>query len=202
MDFKLVEDITLVNQSLEGSSVAFAEIIRRYQRRIASTIRSVIGDMSQSDLADVSQEIFIQVYRALGGFRGESKFSTYITTIALRYCYREAQKRKKRKFLFFSYDAVTDNESNESMKESFAGDLKTDKGIILSENATAVTKALQKLNEEFRTVLVMRIVEEMSVEEVAQVLNISEGTVKSRLSRAKDKMKEILKNDDFEFYDD
>lgn len=103
--------------------------------------------------------------------------------------------------MFFSYDSIDQETDKNSIKESFAGDSLTDKSLILEENTNTVINALQKLPEEFRTVMVFRIVEEMSVEEVAKVLNISEGTVKSRLSRAKDKMKEILKNDSFEFYD-
>lgn len=196
-----ITDIELVNQVLEGNEPAFVELIKRYQKRVISTIKSIIGDVSQQDLEDITQDIFILIFKALKGFRAESLFSTYITTIAMRHCYKVSKNRRRKKFLFFSYDSIDQETDKNSIKESFAGDSLTDKSLILEENTNTVINALQKLPEEFRTVMVFRIVEEMSVEEVAKLLNISEGTVKSRLSRAKDKMKEILKNDSFEFYD-
>src|SRR5205823_751356 len=85
-----VTDEELIRRTLAGEESAFAELVRRYQRRIAVTVRSTVGDISSDDLADIVQDIFLLIYRSLGSFRGEAKFGTYITRIALRHSYRES----------------------------------------------------------------------------------------------------------------
>lgn len=189
-------DDELIRSTLAGEKSAFAELVRRYQRRVAVTIRSVIGDLPGEDAADIAQDIFLLVYKSLGSFRGESQFGTYLTRIALRHCYREAKRRRKRNFLFFSLDAGSDERP---VDERLAGTSRTDRDIIAGERKLEVIDALRKLPEDFRTVLVLRVVEEMPVEEVAESLGISTGTVKSRLHRAKEKMRELLVGLDLEF---
>lgn len=189
-------DDELIRSTLAGEKSAFAELVRRYQRRVAVTIRSVVGDLPGEDAADIAQDIFLLVYKSLGSFRGESQFGTYLTRIALRHCYREAKRRRKRNVLFFSLDAGSDDRP---VDERLAGTSRTDRDIIAGERKLEVIDALRKLPEDFRTVLVLRVVEEMPVEEVAESLGISTGTVKSRLHRAKEKMRELLVGLDLEF---
>jgi RNA polymerase sigma-70 factor (ECF subfamily) len=190
-------DDQLIRGTISGDQSAFAALVRRYERRVAITIRSVIGDLSRDDLADIAQDIFLLVYRSLGSFRGDSQFGTYVTRIALRHCYRESKRRKRRGSLFQSYNIA--ESGDRTPEERFAGDDRTDRGIIAVERQTEVVNALGVLPEEFRTVLVLRVIEEMSVEEVAASLGISTGTVKSRLYRAKEKMRELLTGYDLEF---
>ncbi|MEO5930991.1 MAG: sigma-70 family RNA polymerase sigma factor [Candidatus Kapaibacterium sp.] len=190
-------DEELIQGTLAGNQGAFATLVRRYERRVATTIRSVVGDLSRDDTADIAQDIFLLVYRSLASFRGDSQFGTYVTRIALRHCYRESKRRKKRGFLFLSFDAPSSD--TRTPDERFAGTSTTDRPVIADERKSEVVKALSALPEEFRTVLVLRVIEEMSVEEVATALEISTGTVKSRLFRAKDKMRELLAGCDLEF---
>lgn len=192
-----LSDEDLIKASLAGDQAAFAELVRRYQRRVTVTIRSVIGDLSRDDLADIAQDIFLLVFRSLGSFRGDSQFATYLTRIALRHCYRESKRRKRRGSMFHSYDA--NGADDRTPDERFDGGMRTDRGVIVEERKSDVLRALEQLPEEFRTVLVLRIVEEASVEEVAESLGISTGTVKSRLFRAKDRMRELLAGCDLEF---
>jgi RNA polymerase sigma-70 factor, ECF subfamily len=183
-------DDELIRQTLSGSQGAFAELVRRYQRRVAVTVRSVIGGIDGDDLADTVQDIFLLAYRGLGSFRGESQFATWLTRIALRHCYREAKRQRRRRMLFSPFSR-RDGE-REPAEERLASDARTDRAIVAGERGSAVVEAMGRLPEEFRTVLVLRIVEEMPVEEVAAALGISTGTVKSRLHRAKEKMRELL----------
>ncbi|KXK52548.1 MAG: sigma-70 family RNA polymerase sigma factor [Chlorobi bacterium] len=189
-------DEELIRQTLEGREQSFAELVRRYERRVAVTIKSVVGDIPQDDMGDIAQEIFVLAFRALGSFRGESLFSTWLTRIALRYCYRESKRRKRKGSIFTRFGFGNSDDDREPPEERFAGSSRTDQPIIAQERKTAVMAALKKLPEEFRTVLVLRVVEELSVEEVAEMLGISTGTVKSRLFRAKDKMRELLAGHD------
>lgn len=191
-------DDDFIRRTLEGDQMAFADLVRRYQRRVAATVRSVLGEMSREDLADVTQEIFILVFRALPGFRGDSQFGTYLTRIALRHCYREAKRRRTRRSLFASFDSASPNEESKEARIPSTGGA-TDRPIVAEERRQAVVEALGQLPEEFRTVLVLRIVEEMPVEEVAEALSVSTGTIKSRLFRAKEKMRELLRGEELEF---
>jgi RNA polymerase sigma-70 factor (ECF subfamily) len=191
-----LSDEELIHRTLAGDQGAFAGLVQRYQRRVSVTIRSVLGEISKDDLADIAQDIFLLAYRSLKSFRGDSQFGTYLTRIALRHCYREAKRRRRRGLLFFSFDADANDRPAEERIDSGA---RTDRGIIAEERKSEVIAALERLPEEFRTVLVLRIVEEMSVEEVADALDLSTGTVKSRLYRAKEKMRELLVGEDLEF---
>ena len=189
-----LSDEELIRRTLDGDQGAFAGLVQRYQRRVSVTIRSVVGEISREDLADIAQDIFLLVYRSLNSFRGDSQFGTYLTRIALRHCYREVKRRRRRGGLFFSFDA-----GEHPAEERIDSGSRTDRAIIVEERKEEVLDALAKLPEEFRTVLVLRIVEEMSVEEVADALGVSAGTVKSRLYRAKEKMREMLEGKDLEF---
>lgn len=191
-------DDVLIRRTLEGDQMAFADLVRRYQRRVSATVRSVLGEMSREDLADVVQEIFLLVFRALAGFRGDSQFGTYLTRIALRHCYREGKRRRTRRSIFSSFESPNAGEEPKEARLPATGGA-TDRPMVAAERRDAVNSALERLPEEFRTVLVLRVVEEMPVEEVAAALGVSTGTVKSRLFRAKEKMRELLQGEELEF---
>jgi RNA polymerase sigma-70 factor (ECF subfamily) len=190
-------DAELIRLTLAGNESAFAELVRRHQRRVAITIRSVVGDLPQEDLADIAQDVFLLIYKGLGSFRGEAQFGTWVTRIALRHCYREAKRRRKKRSIFQYFEPQA--EQNETPEQRIADSVKTDASIMAGERHTEVAQALLLLPEEFRTVLVLRVIEEMPVEEVAESLGISTGTVKSRLHRAKEKMRELLAGSELEF---
>lgn len=190
-------DDELIRQTLSGSQSAFAELVRRYQRRVAVTVRSVIGGIEAEDLADTVQDIFVLVYRGLGSFRGDSQFATWLTRIALRHCYREVKRQRRRRQMFNPFTR-RDGE-REPAEERIAGDGRTDGAIVAGERHREVVEAMARLPEEFRIVLALRVVEEMSVEDVAAALGISTGTVKSRLFRAKEKMRELLAGTELAF---
>ncbi len=192
-----ITDEELIRQTVAGGQEAFAELVRRYERRVAVTVRSVLGELSQEDLADAVQEVFLLAFKGLASFRGESQFATWLTRIALRWCYREAKRRRKRRSIF-QYFGFGDEQDRDPPEERLAGTDRTDRPVIADERKDAVRAALEELPEEFRTVLMLRVVEEMPVEEVAEALGISEGTVKSRLYRAKEKMRERLAGGELE----
>ena len=187
-------DEELIRQTLAGDQQAFAALVGRYQRRVAVTIRSVIGDLPREDLADVAQEIFLIVFKALASYRGEARFGTWLTRIALRHCYREAKRRRRRLWLFRPFEH--EDPERESLEDRLISSSRSDDPILSDERRSSLMRAMELLPEEFRTVLVLRIVEEMPVEEVAESLGISTGTVKSRLHRAKEKMRELLASAD------
>jgi RNA polymerase sigma-70 factor, ECF subfamily len=190
-------DAELIRLTLAGNERAFAELVRRYQRRVAVTIRSVVGDLPQEDLADIAQDVFLLIFKGLGSFRGEAQFGTWVTRVTLRHCYREAKRRRKKRSIFQYFEPQADQ--NDAPEQRIPDTVKADASVMAGERQSEVARALLQLQEEFRTVLVLRIVEEMSVEEVAESLGISTGTVKSRLHRAKEKMRELLAGSELEF---
>lgn len=190
-------DQQLITRTLEGDEAAFAALVARHERRVAATIRGVLGTIGDDELADVAQDVFLLIYRSLGSFRGDSLFSTYITRIALRHCYRESKRRRRRAATFFGFARSDDDRT--APEERIGGTARTDRRLLAEERSRAVIDALGALPEEFRTVLTLRIVEEMPVEQVAEALDVSPGTVKSRLHRAKEKMRELLSGHDLDF---
>jgi RNA polymerase sigma-70 factor (ECF subfamily) len=191
-------DDELIRRTLGGDQGAFAELVRRYQRRVAVTVRSVVGEVSRDDLADTVQDIFLLVFRGLGAFRGDAQFGTWLTRSALRHCYREAKRQRRRRLLFSPF-AREGADEREPAEQKVPGALVTDRALIAGETNREIGDAMARLPEEFRTVLVLRIVEEMPVEEVAAALGVSTGTVKSRLFRAKEKMRELLSGSELTF---
>ncbi len=190
-------DEELIRLTLSGDKSAFAGIVRRYERRVAVTIKGVINEATREEIADLAQDVFLLAYRSLSSFRGDAQFGTWVTRIALRHCWRQAKRQRKRKANITSYDAGEDGSAQ--LHERTSGDERTDKMVLAKERQQAVQRALRQLPEEFRTVLVMRSVEELPVEQVAESLEVSPGTVKSRLYRAREKMRDLLQGTGLEF---
>lgn len=180
----------LIQRAVAGDRRAFGELVALNSRMVALTIRGVIPTISREELEDAAQEVFLSAWRGIGSFRMESGFSTWLHTIATRHCWRRAKRTRRKRDLLSSAD------DDDGPTLEVDGGARTDARILRDERAAALERALAELPEEFRMVLLLRVVEEMPVEQVAAILEISEGTVKSRLSRARSKMKELL-GDDF-----
>lgn len=181
-DYIHSDDHDLVRLTLSGDRLAFSEIVRRYENMVARTVKSMLGDTQQAE--DAGQETFIRLYRALKDFRGDSKLGTYIQRIAINQSLNEIRRRKKLLSLFYhsgdkdelnEIDIVSDSEESRDIKD-------------------CVNQAIAKLDPDFRSVVVLRTIQGYSSRETAEILNIPLGTVLSRLSRAKDRLKELLKD--------
>ncbi len=175
------EDEDLVRASIEGDKSAFGEIVRRYQGMVARTVKGMLGDTVYSE--DIGQEVFVKLYYSLPEFRGEAKLSTYIQKIAINLTLNEIKRRKK----FFSMFSQTgDNE----MHEIDIADPDTGEKAEASE---IVNKALMEMDPRFRIIVTMRMLQGYSTKETAEILELPLGTVLSRLSRAQEQLKSILK---------
>jgi RNA polymerase sigma-70 factor (ECF subfamily) len=175
------DDTELVKSSLEGDKQAFGEIVDRYQRMVARTVKSMLGDTVYSE--DIGQEVFIKLYYSLSEFRGEAKLSTYIQRIAVNLTLNEIKRRKR----FFSMFSQT---GNNEMYEFEVADHDTEERKEASE---LVGKALMSMDPKFRIIVAMRMLQGYSTKETAELLNLPLGTVLSRLSRAQEQLRNILK---------
>jgi len=179
--YKLAGDDELVKASLDGDKLAFGEIVNRYRKMVARTVKGMLGDSVYSE--DIGQEVFINLYNSLPGFRGEAKLSTYIQRIAVNLTLNEI-KRRKRFFSMFSH------KGNEEMSEVEIADSGTEEKVEAKE---IVNKALSGLDPKFRIIVTMRLLQGYSTKETAEILNLPLGTVLSRLSRAQEQLREKLK---------
>ena len=178
--YNVTKDIELVKESLNGNNEAFGEIVNRYQKMVARTVKGMLGDSVFAE--DIGQEVFIKLYYSLSEFRGEAKLSTYIQKIAVNLTLNEI-KRRKRFFSMFSQKA------NNEMYEFEVADNNTEEKNEASE---LVNKALLAMDPKFRIIVTMRMLQGYSTKETAEILDLPLGTVLSRLSRAQEQLRNIL----------
>ncbi|MEI6049218.1 MAG: sigma-70 family RNA polymerase sigma factor [Bacteroidota bacterium] len=179
--YRVTEESELVKASLDGDKKAFGEIVVRYQKMVARTVKGMLGDSVFAE--DIGQEVFIKLYYSLSEFRGEAKLSTYIQKIAVNMTLNEI-KRRKRFFSMFS------QKGNNEMYEFEVADYDTEERKEASE---IVNKALMAMDPKFRIIVTMRMLQGYSTKETAEILELPLGTVLSRLSRAQEQLRNILK---------
>lgn len=175
-------DDILVKATLEGDHNAFREIVSRYRKMVARTVKGMLGDTVYSE--DIGQEVFIKLYHSLQEFRGEAKLSTYIQKIAVNLTLNEI-KRRKRFFSMFTHKGSDELYEYDVADDDYAGK---------NDVRELVSKALMQIDPKFRSIVVMRMLQGYSTKETSEILALPVGTVLSRLSRAQEQLREILKN--------
>jgi RNA polymerase sigma-70 factor (ECF subfamily) len=170
----IISDEDLIARARAGDDRAFALLVDRYESAVAATVIGMLGPGEDAD--DVGQETFIRFHRALGAFRGESSLKTYLVHIAMNLSLN-ALKRRRRSLLRFVRGDDTVNE----IAEIRAG---PDDRLESRETRERVRRAVLQLPEHHRAVVVLRMFNEYSTRETAELLGVAEGTVMSRLSRA------------------
>jgi RNA polymerase sigma-70 factor (ECF subfamily) len=172
-----LSDELVVQRVLAGDTAMFEILMRRYNQRLYRVARSVLKDDDEAE--DVMQDAYFRAYEHLRQFEGRATFSTWLTRIALH----EALARKKRRGRYDELDAIEESKGDSNMIfESGKPDPEED--MAQSELRGLLENAIEGLPETFRTVVVLREIEEMSVAETAATLGLSEALVKTRLHRA------------------
>ncbi len=182
-------DQALVERVQQGDKQAFGLLVSKYQRRLIRLISRLIRD--PAEVEDVAQEAFIKAYRALPGFRGESAFYTWLYRIGINTAKNHLASRGRR------VPTSTDFDSEEA--ENFDDgerlrDPNTPERILMSKQIGAtVNAAMEALPEDLRNAIVLREIDGLSYEEIAQVMDCPIGTVRSRIFRAREAISEKLK---------
>ena len=174
------DDNELIKASINGDKSAFGEIVDRYRKLVARTVKGMLGDSVFAE--DIGQEVFIKLYYSLPDFRGEAKLSTYIQKIAVNLTLNEIKRRKR----FFSMFA---QKGNNEMYEFEVADVDNQEK---REAAEIVNRALMSLEPKFRIIVSMRMLQGYSTKETAEILGLPLGTVLSRLSRAREQLKNVI----------
>jgi RNA polymerase sigma-70 factor, ECF subfamily len=176
------DDASLIAATLAGDSAAFSQIVRTYQDRLYNSLLRVLG--SADDAADIVQEAFVQAYTKLESFRGGSAFYTWLYRIA----FNLAMSRRRREHREASLDQMKSLVGAEPMD----GQPAAEAGVLEQERAEMVHAALAQLSMEHRQILVLREMEGCRYDEIAGILDLPVGTVRSRLFRARLEMRDLL----------
>lgn len=181
-------DQDLVRRVQLGDKSAFDLLVIKYQHRIVHLVNRYVKDPSEAQ--DVAQDTFIKAYRALGDFRGDSAFYTWLYRIAINTAKNYLLSRSRR---HFDYEIdVQDAEQVENAAQ--LKDMDTPDNLLMNEQIVKVIKtAIEKLPEEMRIAITLREFEGMSYEEIAEAMDCPIGTVRSRIFRAREAIDEKLK---------
>ena len=188
-----IDDAVLVEQCRRGDPTAMEQLILKYQNRIYNVILKMCAN--PDDAAELTQDTFVKIIENIGGFERRSGFYTWAFRIAvnltLNYCQRSA------KHGFSSLDADSDEHSRQARAhlKDFLRDNSSPDPALAAQNKEVgeiVAETLMKLDDAQRTVIVLRDIEGMNYAEIANVLGVELGTVKSRLSRARGNLRKLL----------
>ncbi len=169
------EDLELINKFKAGQMEGFEMLVKKYQNRVINIANSL--SRHASDAEDIAQEAFLKVYRNLNDFRNQAKFSSWLYRITVNTAYDHLRKNKRR------------NASLDEMDYSRIPDNKDSVDVLAQET---LRQALDKIPFDFRSTLILKEIEGLSYEEIAQSLKIRLGTVESRIFRARGMLKNLL----------
>lgn len=175
----------------EGDLQAFEEIFQIYHRRIYNAVYGMLGD--PDDAQDVTQDVFVRLHDALPTLRADEAFSTYLYRIALNLCRDRARRKKRVRFQSIDTPRTDDEGSSEPMDFPDLGRLPEEQ-ITNDELQRRVREAVGTLSADHKSVIVMHHFQGMEVNDIAQILKVPTGTVKSRLARGRDQLHRKLRS--------
>ena len=188
------EDVALVQALQGGSDDAFRQLIAQYSRPLYSLLLRSLAD--PADAADVTQDVFIKVFRSIGGFHGDSSLRTWIYRIAMHEASNSRRwwvRHKKAEITIDSDSSDDDDDLCFSLRDTLAdGRDSPFENARQSQLRATVEAALREVPEGFRTVVILREIEGMAYDEIAEILGIHMGTVKSRLMRGRAALRTLL----------
>ena len=179
------DDLQILKRFKGGDSTAFEEIVLKYQDRIYNLCRHMLGNAH--DAEDAAQDTFLKAYQKLKDFSPEASFYTWIYRIAVNTCL-DYKKKPFFKSLFRKSD-----EGEEFVEEGSSDWPSPEKMYESKQIGLALHNSIRKLPQKLRTAIVLKEIEDLSYEEIADIIEVSIGTVKSRISRARDELKKLLK---------
>ena len=187
-----LDDETLVRQCQHGDSEAMSCLIVKYQDRVYNIILKIC--INRDDAAELTQDTFVKVIESIQTFRGKSSFYTWLFRVAVNLTINHCRRRFKLSPV--SLDATNENlEKQRERLASILSDSEKNNPALIAQNKELIRQVIEsigQLPEEYRIILILRDIEQMSYAEIAEVLDIEYGTVKSRLSRARVALRDLL----------
>ena len=185
-------DAEAVRRARNGDQGAFEQLVVSHQRRTFNVAYRILGDHDEA--LDLTQEVFIQAHRRLGQFRGEARFGSWLLAIAVNQCRNRLKQWKRRaRSKHESLSAPIGEEGSDLRRELPDPGTTTVETLQGRELEELVHEELKHVDEEYRTVLVLRELQGVAYEEIARILEVPVGTVKSRLHRGRTELRELLR---------
>lgn len=185
-------DRDLIDRVKKKQIGAFEQLVRKYQDRVYNLSFRFLREREIAE--EVAQDVFVSIYKHIDGFKGEAKFSTWLFRVVANHCHNKSKYlRRRRHKLQDSIDVPIETEDGERKRE-----LADDPSLSPEELSTrrnmneAIQDAISHLDEDHRVIVLLRDVEDLSYEEIGEILGLPEGTVKSRLHRARNELRERL----------
>jgi RNA polymerase sigma-70 factor (ECF subfamily) len=186
------QDAALVSSAQKGDLVAFELLVGRHQKKMLNIAFRLIGDYD--DACEVVQDAFVSAYKNIKTFRGEAKFTTWLTTITVNLSKNRMKQMKSRQgHVAFSLDDPIQTDDGQMAAEPPSKEPSVLDQLVKRDVQNRVQECIKKLDHAFREVLVLRDMQDFSYEEIGSMLKMREGTVKSRLFRAREMVKNCLK---------
>ena len=183
-----LDDFHLIDSFHKGDEKAFEEIVRRYQRQVANIIFLTLG--SREEVDDLSQEVFVRVFRSLNRFEFDSSLYSWIYRIAVNLCIDEIRRKRIRKLIPLDFLSEKRIEGEKHSREETTGA----EQLLQKEKQEIIRRALDRLSPLHRTVILLREYQDLSYDDIAKTLRISPQAVKSRIFRAREELREMLKD--------
>ena len=181
---KSIDEKDIIERVKNGDENAFTWIVRNYQNRVANLVYKIIGD--RAVVEDITQEVFIKIFESIKNYKFESALYTWIYRITVNICIDEIRRRKRNKV--FGFDVVERNSGLEP------ADSPVERIVENRELREILKRAMMRLPADFRVVIALREFEDLSYEEISNILGIRIGTVKSRIFRARQLLAKYLKD--------
>jgi len=188
-----IDEVVLVKQCRQGDSAAMERLILRYQNRIYNVILKICAD--PDDAAELTQETFVKIIENINKFEGRSGFYTWAFRIAVNLTLNYCRRNVKLGFRSLDAEQVQYNSQAKQLLRQFLSDDSSLEPAVVAQNremCEIAVEALMKLDDAQRAVVVLRDIEGMGYARIAEVLDIKLGTVRSRLSRARSRLRQIL----------
>ena len=174
----------LILQVQLGDKKAFNQLMSMYHRRVFNIAFRIFGDYHIAD--EVAQDVFVNVYRSIKTFRFQSKFMSWLYRITVNLCRNELKRKQRQSAKNISLDASLENSKGGIIQNQLADDrLAADKSLLDNELSNIIQCGLNTLDIDFREIIILRDIQQLSYEEISVILNINIGTVRSRLHRAR-----------------
>ena len=184
------QEALTVQRVLDGNADEYEKLVLEYQKNVYNLALRMTGD--PEDAADMAQEAFIKAYNSLSGYRGDSKFSVWLYRIVSNVCLDFLRAKKRRQTVSLS---VTDDDGEDAELDIADESQSPERIFERAMTRDAVRRGLAALTPEYRQILILRELQGMSYEEIAEVLGLESGTVKSRIFRARKKLCAFLLRD-------
>lgn len=189
MQLQMEREKALIKEAQMGSIAAFESLVRQYDQQVLQLAFSLVHDVQ--DAQDIYQEVFVRVFRNLKRFQFRSQFSTWLYRVVVNYCINF--NKKKRRAKFFSLNSENENGEAPWSATLKGVEINPEDSMLNQELSVKIESAIAQLSPKQKAVFVLRHYQGMKLQEIANILKCSEGTVKNYLFRATRKMQSLLK---------